>query len=361
MPIMESWKKHLKGDPVDWLLEEENPSVRYFTLKGIVGKMESDPEVKQAKAQIMLEGVVPQILETQNEGGFWGRPQDFYVGSKYKSTVWNFLLLAELGADRGDKRIKAACEFILVNSQHAESGAFAYRNSKQGDGEQMAVLPCLTGNQIFSLIRLGNIEDSRVQRGIKWITTYLRCDDGDGRPPKSWPYERYPQCWGKHTCHMGVIKMLRALAEIPINKRSPEVKQSIAKAAEYFLTHHVYKRSHDLSQAGKTQWLAAGFPLMWGTDALEILGTLTKLGYRDERMQSALDLIIAKQDAKSRWPLEKSLNGRMQVRIERKGQPSKWITLKAMSALKAFYGPALLRNDVNSGGLERSEDGHSVL
>jgi len=69
---MESLKKYLKGDPVDWLLEEENPSVRYFALKGILGKTESDPVVKQAKSQIMLEGAVPQILETQNEGGFWG-------------------------------------------------------------------------------------------------------------------------------------------------------------------------------------------------------------------------------------------------------------------------------------------------
>ena len=39
----------LKANPTDWLLERDNPSVRYFTLKDILGKAENDPEVKQAR------------------------------------------------------------------------------------------------------------------------------------------------------------------------------------------------------------------------------------------------------------------------------------------------------------------------
>ena len=30
------WKKVLKADPTDWLLEEEDPSVRYLALRDIV-------------------------------------------------------------------------------------------------------------------------------------------------------------------------------------------------------------------------------------------------------------------------------------------------------------------------------------
>ena len=77
---------------------------------------------------------------------------------------------------------------------------------------------------------------------------------------------------------------------------------------------------------------------MWNTDVLEILGILTRLGYRDERMQEAIDLVMAKQDGQGRWKLENTFNGRFQFNIEQKGQPSKWVTLNALRVLKKFYG-----------------------
>jgi hypothetical protein len=76
---------------------------------------------------------------------------------------------------------------------------------------------------------------------------------------------------------------------------------------------------------------------MYNTDALEVLGILTKLGYKDKRMQEAVDLVISKQDEQGRWMLEYTYNGRFQVNIERKGKPSKWVTLNALRALKRFY------------------------
>ncbi len=36
--------------------------------------------------------------------------------------------------------------------------------------------------------------------------------------------------------------------------------------------------------------------------------------------------------------MESSLNGRMLVDMERRGQPSKWLTLKALRVLKGAYG-----------------------
>lgn len=39
---------------IDWLLEEDNPSVRYFTLTDLLGRSKRDHEVQEAKAKIML-------------------------------------------------------------------------------------------------------------------------------------------------------------------------------------------------------------------------------------------------------------------------------------------------------------------
>jgi hypothetical protein len=165
----------------------------------------------------------------------------------------------------------------------------------------------------------------------------MRFDDGDGLAPSGWPYDKHDNCWGRHTCHMGVVKLLKALAEIPPNKRSRGVKWTIEDAAEYLLKHHIHKRSHDLAGVSKPEWLKFGFPLLWNTDALEMLGILTRLGYRDERMHEAIALVASKQDEQGRWALESTYNGRMQTRIEQQGKPSKWVTLNALRVLKRFY------------------------
>ena len=59
---MKSWKSLLKSDPIDWLLEPENPSVRYLALIDLLDRALSDKTVKTAKDEIMKRGVIPKIL-----------------------------------------------------------------------------------------------------------------------------------------------------------------------------------------------------------------------------------------------------------------------------------------------------------
>ena len=331
---MEGWKSILKSDPIAWLLERDNPSVRFFTLTEILGMDRDAPEVTETRRQIMETGVVPRILARQEKEGCWGIPEDFYIRSKYRGTVWQFIVLAELGADGSDNRIKKAGEFILNNSQDRQSGGFAYRKSKDNGGDHNRILPCLTGNMVWCLIRFGYLEDPRVQHGIEWIVRYQRFDDRIEKAPRGWPYDKYQQCWGKHTCHMGVVKTLKALAEIPPDRRTSPVRATIEKAAEYMLNHRVHKMSHNPARVANPRWLQFGFPLMWNIDALEVLSILTRLGYRDARMQEAIDLVISKQTEQGRWTMENTFNGRFLVNIERKGKPSKWVTLNSLRTLK---------------------------
>lgn len=335
---MSDWKSILNRDPTDWLLEPDNPSVRYLTLTDILDKPISEPEVAQAKKDIMLTGVVPQILAKQAAGGYWDEPDRMYV-AKYKGTVWQAIILAELLADGKDERIHKACEFLLENSQDLESGGFSmHRSAKSGGGRHSEVVPCLTGNLVFSLIRFGYLDDPRVERAIDYITTYQRFDDLESEPPQVWPYDKYDICFGKHTCHMGAVKALKALSEIPADKRSKDVRRTIKDGIEYILKHHVHKRSHDLTRVSRPGWRRFSFPLMYQTDILEILGILTKLGHKDERMQEAIDIVASKQDAAGKWILNDTFNGRFQVDIETKGEPSRWITLNALRVLKRYYG-----------------------
>ena len=322
------------NDILNWLLEDNNPSVKYYTLIDLLDKKSTDKDVINAKHQIMKTGVIPKILAQQKPKGYWGVEEDFYVRSKYKGTVWNLIILAELGANSADPRIKKVCEFIFQKSQDMKRGGFSYTSATSGGGAPGKVLPCLTGNVVWSLIRFGYIKDSRVQRGIEWITTYQRFDDREQSLPEDWPYKAHKACFSKHSCHMGVVKTLKALAEIPVGMRSSEVKDTIDQAVEYLLIHHIYKRSHDLIKVSKPGWLRFGFPLMYQTDILEILTILTKLDIKDERMKDAVDIVISKQNKEGRWLLENTFNGRFITNIETKGKPSKWITLNALRVLK---------------------------
>ena len=317
---------------LDWLLEPENPAVRLGTLRDLCGLGENDPELLEARQAMMAGEQVTKILSKQTPGGYWGKPEDFYVRSKYKGTVWNVILLAEMGAGGSDERIRKACEFLLEWSQDAESGGFAFYDSKR-DARREQIGPCLTGNLVWSMLRFGYQDDPRVMKGVEWIATYQRADDGTD-PPKEWPYAKYEACWGRHTCMMGVVKGLKALAEVPAEKRTPQINAKIAELAEFLLEHHLFKRSHDLEIVAKDSWTRFGFPRFWATDTLEMLGILVRLGYRDERIQDAIDIVLSKQGADGRWKQEDdNYNGRMLPRFEKKGESSKWVTLEAMKML----------------------------
>ena len=100
----------LKADPTNWLLEEENPSVRYLTLKDIMGRLEDDSEVQNAKQEIMEFGIVPDILQKQKEDAYLQAYPRFYT-FKYKGLVWSLITLAELGAE-STSQIKEQCEYL---------------------------------------------------------------------------------------------------------------------------------------------------------------------------------------------------------------------------------------------------------
>ena len=64
---------------------------------------------------------------------------------------------------------------------------------------------------------------------------------------------------------------------------------------------------------------------------------MTELGYKDHRMDEAMSVVIAKQDDMGRWKTENAYNSdRLLIPIGQKGEPSKWITLRAMRVLKRY-------------------------
>ncbi len=280
-----------------------------------------------------MNPLVENIFSTMNENGYWGDPLRFYM-DKYRGTVWNLIILAELGADKDDERVKKACEFILKHSYDYSSGGFSVSYSKKLKyGLPSKVIPCLTGNMIFALIRLGYLEDERVQKGIEWIVRYQKIDDGVYKSPVHERYKKHTACFSKHSCLMGVVKSLKGLAEIPKDKRTERIENKINELSEFLLIHHIYKRSHDLTRVSKPGWKKFGFPLMYQTDILEIMDIFRRLDIKDERMSDALNIIRIK-GPDDKWKLESTMNGKTLVDIEQKGEYSEYITKRAKAVLE---------------------------
>ncbi|MGC1123214.1 MAG: nitrogen fixation protein NifH [Candidatus Methanofastidiosia archaeon] len=330
---MTTWNSLVKGDPVEWLLEEGNPSVRYWTLRDICGKNETDPDVRVAKERIMKSYPVTEILKNQQPGGFWVTKEDPYV-PKYKATYHQLLILSELGTSLCEK-VQRAVDLAFENYQY-ESGHFNWKILKTARGRSGSLVDgaCLTGNIVRALLHFGYLHHDGTQKALQFL---LRVHEA-GWPCRAYPIDKrrvFPE-----KCYMGGVKPLIAFSLVPEGERTEEMKRIIDEEVEIYLENEIfmYLKDERGERKPKPGWMRFGFPLFYQSDALEVLDVLTRLGAKDERMQKAVDLVLSKQDENGRWNLENTFNGKMWVDIEEKGRPSKWITLRAVRVLKRMYG-----------------------
>ncbi len=317
------WSEILGDSPIDWLLERSNPSVRYFTLVDVLGKPQDDLEVRYTKKAISESATVQMILRKQNPLGYWENPNRPYV-PKYKSSYWTVMVLGNLGIDKTCDEVAKACEFIF--QFQLEDGGFPCENIGTGRESQLS---CLTGNMVAALVRLGYENDSRVKRAVNWL---VRIQNRDG----GWlcPYWK-AHAKDRHGCFMGTICPLEAFSEIRSTDLKKELTASISNGAEFLLMHRLFKADHHNYRIINQAWLELGFPWFFSYNILRGLDVLTKLGYvNDPRLEDGVDMLLQKRQKNGSWVLENSPVGRMQVDIETKGQPSKWITLIALRMLK---------------------------
>jgi hypothetical protein len=328
-----SWLERINGDPLSWLLEPDpvNPSIRYFALRDLLSRPEGDPEVRAAQAAIMTSGPVPVILDAQHPDGYWQRPGGGY--GKYRGTVWQIMLLGELGADPSDSRVRRGCDYLLGHSL-AGNGGFSFNNTPTPAG----VVHCLNGNLLEALILLGYLEDPRVRRPLEWQAHSIT---GEGSIVYYQSATSGPDfaCGinGRLPCGWGATKALKALLAIPAERRSPAVKRALDHGASFLLRYDLAKADYPYTEKISRTWFRLGFPLSYWSDILETLQVLVGLGYAgDPRLEESTRWLLGKQDKEGRWKLENSLGGTRWVDIEERGRPSKWITLRALRVVKAL-------------------------
>ena len=333
---MDRWRSFASEQTLQWLMEENNPSVRYFTLTDLLDTPIEDDEALKAKAAIQRTGLVPQMLEMMARPSYQDTYRRFYT-YKYEGLVWSLITLAELGAEPNDQ-IRTMCEYLLLNSQELEDGGFSMNTAqKTGGGRKSEVIPCLTGNLVWVLIHFGYLEDERLQKALDHLVRFLVLNDGEVVEPQVAPYDRYDMCWGAHTCFMAVVKALKGLSAVPKEARTKQQQAQLDRLVEFMLIHHIYKSSHNLKKKAKPLWLHFAFPLMYQTDVLEILDILVSEQVKDRRTEEALQVVLEKQNHQGRWLMGNSYaSERLLIPMERKGEESKWVTLRSLRVIKRY-------------------------
>ena len=328
------WSGKLSSDSVGWVLEPDNPSMRYWALQDLLGKKSTDPDVEKALDGVMQTPEVQSILAELKPGGWWENENDMYL-PKYRASTHQLLILAELGAKRIPS-IENAIEHLFKFQR--DSGHFLTELPKTDKGRASIVMDgcCLDGNVLFYLNHFGFIDDERTRQLLDFTVKYHSIEKG-GWKCRSYPIN--PNSVFPVNCYMGATKVLKAFSRIQESKRSKDIQAIIEREIENILENQIFRylRNKDGSRKDKEGWKRFGFPLFYQSDALEVLDTLVRLGVKDERMIPAIELVEKAQGEDGTWRLMNTFNGKMIVDIEEKGKPSKWITLKACRVLKGFY------------------------
>ncbi len=338
-----TWLDGVHGDPLPWLLDPADPAVRAAALRRLLDRPPDDPDVARARAAAMTSGPIRAILDAQHPDGWWERPGPGY-SPKYTSTVWQLMFLDQLGADPADARIRRACEYVLALTQTDSGGFGAFGGGpRSAPPARSLTIHCLNGNLLRALIDFGYLDDGRVQAAIAWAANAIT-GEGDVAFYRSGTSGPGFRCSANELrpCAWGAIKELLALARVPADVRTPVVERAIQQGVAFLLS--VDPATADYPRPTRTagpsgSWFRLGFPSGYVADLLQNLEALAELGFaRDPRLGGALAWLEAQQDHSGRWANRYAYHGKTTIDFERQGAPSKWVTLRACSVLRAAYG-----------------------
>ncbi len=327
---MTQWLDRLNANPLDWLLAPDpvNPGVRYFALRDLLDRAADDPDVAAAQTAVMTTGPVPIILEAADPDGYWVKPKDIY-NPKYQGTVWQIMFLAQFGCDGHEERVKKAVAYVIDRTR-AKNGVFSYSGAPSG------AIHCMWGNLVRALIDLGCWGDERLTQAADLLA---RSITGDG-------YEHYYKsgiqapgflCSASYglPCGWGAVRVLWGLNGIPSADRSPTISTAIEACIEFLTRYDISRADYPHQDRVSSSWFKFGYPLGYVTDVLLNLDVLTEAGVvSGPNIDAAVDFVLSKQDEQGRWRLEYTYNGKTWIDVETKGQPSKWVTLRALRVLK---------------------------
>jgi hypothetical protein len=296
-------------DPIAWLMDSD-PAIRWQVMRDLTDAPPDD--VAAERSRIAREGWGARILAAQDPDGRWSGGT---FAPEWIATMDALHTLYLFGIEPDSDEVQRA-----IAPVH-EAARWEYdENLRFWEGE---VEPCINGR----VVAMGAYFMQDV-RGI--VDRLLNDQMADG----GWNCEQ--ERGSTRGSFDSTLNVLEGLLEF---ERSAGGNGAVAEARrrgeEYLLERRLLRRLSD-GEIPERRWLYVGFPNKWFYDVVRVLDYLrVARAQPDERMSEALDIVESKRDADGRWPLDHKYHERLLVDFgDSEGQPSRWITLRALRTLR---------------------------
>lgn len=300
---------------IEWLLDSD-PAIRWQVMQDLIHAPAE--EVAAERARVATEGWGARLLALQGADGSWN---GVAWNRGWDSTMHVLMLLRDMGLhpDQAREAVGRVREHVVWK------GWEAYEGNPFFVGE---VEPCINGQ-----VGAAGAYFRQDVRGI--IDRLLGEQLSDG----GWNCEA--ENGSTRSSFNTTICVLEALLEYErVNGSQPDVTEARLRGEEYLLERRLFRRKStgeviEKDRKGGTVWANFAFPTWWHYDLLRALEYLRRAGVTpDERVTEAVQIVESKRGSDGRWLLDTQYPGKMPIEInEGVGQPSRWITLRALRVL----------------------------
>jgi hypothetical protein len=331
-----------------WLLDGD-PAIRWQVLRDLT---DAPAQVVAAeRARVAREGWGAHVLGLRDPDGQWAGgaympagfddPGDEEAGGEpggpdptevqeppedwdtepqpWIATTAALLLLRDLGADPADPVVRDAVAAVAEHSRWEEGG------QRYFDGEVEA---CINGMAVAIGATFGQPVDAVVARLV-----------GEQLEDGGW------NCWAPYgarrsSFHSTITVLEGLLAHERATGGTPASRAARARGEEYLLARRLLRR-RSTGEVIAQRWTQLAFPTRWHYDVLRGLEHLRAAGGPpDPRLAEAVALVAAKRGADGRWLLDHAHPGEDLLVMELVGEPSRWITLRALRVLRWYEADA---------------------
>ena len=293
---------------IDWLVSRENPGVRAVALRDLLARPARDPELRRARQALARDPFLRDLLALARTRLVPAPPVP--LERRYDGGMWLALFLTELGADETQPVLRHAADVLLARWEKV------FVEIERGRIEDLDAP--LFSAALRVLARTGRGADPRVVRGAEEIARRAR--SGRGR----------------------TVKDLLLFGELPEAARTEPIRGAIAFLEARLVDSEIPAA---LAAGATPEILKAGYPCADETDLFEMLAALRAVRPSsrpvEPNVERALAAMVARADHRARWRLERPRPERLPVAPERTGDPSRWVTLRALTILQHFRGLAV--------------------
>lgn len=311
---------------IDWLLDSD-PALRWQVLRDLTDAPAG--AVAAERARVADVGWGAYLLAQQAPDGSWNGAA---WNRGWDSTMHVLMLLRDFGLDPTAKAAQRALRLVREHVTWRGSGPPDCDSNPFFEGE---IEPCING-QVGGV---GAYFGQDVGRIIDRLLTEQLPDGG-------WNCEaENGSVRSSFNTTICVLEALLAYEQGPVNDRTNAVRAARLRGETYLLERRLFRRrstgeviAHD--RKGGTDWTRFAFPTWWHYDVLRGLDYLRHSGVRpDDRITEAAALLNEKRGEDGRWQLDALYSGKMPVDMgDVAGQPSRWITLRALRVLRWVAG-----------------------